>query len=311
MEENFNHVPVLLNECIEGLNIKPDGVYVDCTLGGGGHSGEIAKRLTTGRLISIDKDEDAIAYSKKRLEAYKDKITFVHDDFKNIESILKNLSVSSIDGVLADLGVSSYQIDVAERGFSYMKDAPLDMRMDREQSLSAYDVVNKYSEKELLRVLYEYGEESNARNIVRNIIAAREKEPIKTTSELAELVSKSYPPKERYKHGNPAKKTFQAIRIEVNNELAGLQDFIYDLALRLKKGGRMCVITFHSLEDRIVKHAFIELEKDCVCDKKLPVCVCNKRREAIIITKKPILGEKEKEVNKRAESAKLRIIERV
>ena len=221
------------------------------------------------------------------------------------------MQIKDLDGILLDLGVSSYQIDTAERGFSYVKDAPLDMRMDREQSLSAYDVVNKYSEKELLRVLYEYGEESNARNIVRNIIAAREKEPIKTTSELAELVSKSYPPKERYKHGNPAKKTFQAIRIEVNNELAGLQDFIYDLALRLKKGGRMCVITFHSLEDRIVKHAFIELEKDCVCDKKLPVCVCNKRREAIIITKKPILGEKEKEVNKRAESAKLRIIERV
>ena len=307
----YFHVPVLYDEVIDGLSIKPDGIYLDGTLGGGGHTRGILERLTTGRLIVNDKDADAIENAKDKLSDYADKITYVHDDYKNIIAHLDDLQIKDLDGILLDLGVSSYQIDTAERGFSYVKDAPLDMRMDREQSLSAYDVVNKYSEKELLRVLYEYGEESNARNIVRNIIAAREKESIKTTSELAELVSKSYPPKERYKHGNPAKKTFQAIRIEVNNELAGLQDFIYDLALRLKKGGRMCVITFHSLEDRIVKHAFIELEKDCVCDKKLPVCVCNKRREAIIITKKPILGEKEKEVNKRAESAKLRIIERV
>ncbi len=307
----YFHVPVLYDEVIDGLSIKPDGIYLDGTLGGGGHTRGILERLTTGRLIANDKDADAIENAKDKLSDYADKITYVHDDYKNIIAHLDDLQIKDLDGILLDLGVSSYQIDTAERGFSYVKDAPLDMRMDREQSLSAYDVVNKYSEKELLRVLYEYGEESNARNIVRNIIAAREKEPIKTTSKLAELVSKSYPPKERYKHGNPAKKTFQAIRIEVNNELAGLQDFIYDLALRLKKGGRMCVITFHSLEDRIVKHAFIELEKDCVCDKKLPVCVCNKRREAIIITKKPILGEKEKEVNKRAESAKLRIIERV
>lgn len=307
----YFHVPVLYDEVIDGLSIKPDGIYLDGTLGGGGHTRGILERLTTGRLIANDKDADAIENAKDKLSDYADKITYVHDDYKNIIAHLDDLQIKDLDGILLDLGVSSYQIDTAERGFSYVKDAPLDMRMDREQSLSAYDVVNKYSEKELLRVLYEYGEESNARNIVRNVIAAREKEPIKTTSELAELVSKSYPPKERYKHGNPAKKTFQAIRIEVNNELAGLQDFIYDLALRLKKGGRMCVITFHSLEDRIVKHAFIELEKDCVCDKKLPVCVCNKRREAIIITKKPILGEKEKEVNKRAESAKLRIIERV
>lgn len=307
----YFHIPVLYDEVIDGLSIKPDGIYLDGTLGGGGHTRGILERLTTGRLIANDKDADAIENAKDKLSDYADKITYVHDDYKNIIAHLDDLQIKDLDGILLDLGVSSYQIDTVERGFSYVKDAPLDMRMDREQSLSAYDVVNKYSEKELLRVLYEYGEESNARNIVRNIIAAREKEPIKTTSELAELVSKSYPPKERYKHGNPAKKTFQAIRIEVNNELAGLQDFIYDLALRLKKGGRMCVITFHSLEDRIVKHAFIKLEKDCVCDKKLPVCVCNKRREAIIITKKPILGEKEKEVNKRAESAKLRIIERV
>lgn len=307
----YFHVPVLYDEVIDGLKIKPDGIYLDGTLGGGGHTRGILDRLTTGRLIANDKDADAIENAKDKLSDYAEKITYVHDDYKNIIAHLDDLQIDGLDGILLDLGVSSYQIDTAERGFSYVKDAPLDMRMDREQSLSAYDVVNKYSEKELLRVLYEYGEESNARNIVRNILAARAKEPIKTTSELAELISKSYPPKERYKHGNPAKKTFQAIRIEVNNELAGLQDFIYDLALRLKKGGRMCVITFHSLEDRIVKHAFIELEKDCVCDKKLPVCVCNKRREAIIITKKPILGEKEKEVNKRAESAKLRIIERV
>ncbi len=307
----YYHVPVLYDEVIDGLKIKPDGIYLDGTLGGGGHTRGILERLTTGRLIANDKDADAIENAKDKLSDYAEKIIYVHDDYKNIIARLDDLQIKELDGILLDLGVSSYQIDTAERGFSYVKDAPLDMRMDREQSLSAYEVVNRYSEKELLRVLYEYGEESNARNIVRNILAARAKEPIKTTSELAELVSKSYPPKERYKHGNPAKKTFQAIRIEVNNELAGLQDFIYDLALRLKKGGRMCVITFHSLEDRIVKHAFIELEKDCVCDKKLPVCMCNKRREAIIITKKPILGEKEKEVNKRAESAKLRIIERV
>lgn len=308
---NYVHIPVLYKEVIEGLDIKPDGIYLDGTLGGGGHSRGILEKLTTGRLIAVDKDADAIENAKDVLKEHLDKITFVHDDYKNILAWLDDNDIGELDGVLLDLGVSSYQIDTAERGFSYIKDAPLDMRMDKEQALSAYEVVNKYSEQELLRVLYEYGEESNARSITRKIIAAREKAPIKTTLELAEIAAAGYPPKERYKHGNPAKKTFQAIRIEVNNELSGLQDFAYELALRLKKGGRMCVITFHSLEDRMIKRAFVELEKDCICDKRLPVCVCNKRREAIIITKKPILGEKEKEQNKRSESAKLRIIERV
>lgn len=307
----YVHVPVLYDEVIDGLKIKPDGIYLDGTLGGGGHSRGILERLVSGKLVANDKDSDAIENAKIALKDYLDKIIFVHDDYKNVTSALDKNGITELDGILLDLGVSSYQIDTAERGFSYVKDAPLDMRMDREQTLSAYEVINEYSESELLRVLYQYGEESFARNIVRKIISVREKEPIKTTLQLAELVAAAYPAKERYKHGNPAKKTFQAIRIEVNNELSGLQDFIYNLALRLKKGGRMCVITFHSLEDRIVKRAFVELEKDCVCDKRLPVCVCNKRREAIIITKKPILGEKEKDKNKRAESAKLRIIERV
>ncbi|MGN1042410.1 MAG: 16S rRNA (cytosine(1402)-N(4))-methyltransferase RsmH [Christensenellales bacterium] len=307
----YVHVPVLYDEVIDGLKIKPDGIYLDGTLGGGGHSRGILERLDGGKLVANDKDSDAIENAKIVLKDYLDKIIFVHDDYKNVISALDENGITELDGILLDLGVSSYQIDTTERGFSYVKDAPLDMRMDREQTLSAYEVINEYSESELLRVLYQYGEEGFARNIVRKIISVREKEPIKTTLQLAELVAAAYPAKERYKHGNPAKKTFQAIRIEVNNELNGLQDFIYNLALRLKKGGRMCVITFHSLEDRIVKRAFVELEKDCVCDKRLPVCVCNKRREAIIITKKPILGEKEKDKNKRAESAKLRIIERV
>lgn len=307
----YRHVPVLYDDVIEGLKLRPDGIYFDGTLGGGGHSEGILKQLTTGRLIANDKDIDAINNAKVRLKEYADKITFIHDDYKNALRNLDELGIKELDGVLLDLGVSSYQIDTPERGFSYIKDATLDMRMDGEQSLSALNVINEYSEAELLRVLYEYGEERNARQIVRKIIARREESPITSTLELASIVASAYPPKERYKHGNPAKKTFQAIRIEVNDELRGLEQFVYDLALRIKKGGRMCVITFHSLEDRLVKKAFLELEKDCVCDKKLPVCVCNKRKEAIIITKKPISGEKEADTNKRAESAKLRIIERV
>ncbi|MBR1746798.1 MAG: 16S rRNA (cytosine(1402)-N(4))-methyltransferase RsmH [Clostridia bacterium] len=307
----YVHVPVLYEDVISGLDVKPDGVYLDGTLGGGGHSRGILERLTTGRLIAFDKDADAIENAQQKLSEYGDKITFVHDDYKNALERLDEMGVGELDGALLDLGVSSYQIDTAERGFSYVKDALLDMRMDEEQSLSALTVVNEYSEKELLRVLYEYGEEPNARAVVRKILAAREKKPIETTLELAELVASAYPPKERYKHGNPAKRTFQAIRIEVNDELRGLEEFVTELALRLKKGGRMCVITFHSLEDRLIKRAFVELEKDCVCDKRLPVCVCNKRQEVKILTKKPILGEKEADKNKRSESAKLRIIERV
>lgn len=312
MEENFNHVPVLLNECIEGLNIKPDSVYVDCTLGGGGHSGEIAKRLTTGRLISIDKDEDAIAYSKKRLEAYKDKITFVHDDFKNIESILKNLSVSSIDGVLADLGVSSYQIDVAERGFSYMKDAPLDMRMDRSQSFSAYDVVNGYDEEKLQKIIFSYGDERYARNIAKNIVKEREKSPVSTTGQLARIIEYSVPASNRWKFGNPSKRTFQAIRIEVNGELKGLDTAVRTYVGLLNPKGRMCVITFHSEEDRIVKQTMKDLATGCICDKSLPVCVCGRHEIVKFISNKAILPSKdEQDENGRSKSAKLRVIEKL
>ena len=308
----YVHVPVLYDDVLEGLQIKPDGVYFDGTLGGGGHALGVLQRLgQNGRLIANDKDAAALENAKEKLAAYADKITYLHDDYKNALGHLDDLGIDKLDGALLDLGVSSYQIDTAERGFSYVKDAMLDMRMDEEQTLSALTVVNEYSEKELVRVLYEYGEEPNARSIARRIVDARGKKPIESTLELAALVAAAYPPKERYKHGNPAKRTFQAIRIEVNDELRGLEEFVTNLALRLKPGGRLCVITFHSLEDRIVKRAFVELEKDCVCDKKLPVCVCNKRQEIKIITKKPILGEKEAEQNKRAESAKLRIAERI
>lgn len=307
----YLHVPVLYQDVIDGLDVKPDGIYFDGTLGGGGHAKGVLEKLTTGRLIANDKDSAAIENAKQKLSQYADKITYIHDDYKNALAHLDELGIGELDGAMLDLGVSSYQIDTAERGFSYVKDALLDMRMDEEQTLSALTVVNEYSEKELLRVLYEYGEEPNARRIVKAILEARAKKPIESTLELANLVANAYPAKERYKHGNPAKRTFQSIRIEVNDELRGLEEFVTNLALRLKKGGRLCVITFHSLEDRLVKRAFVELEKDCICDKKLPVCVCNKRQEIKILTKKPISGEKESEQNKRAESAKLRIAERI
>ena len=307
----YSHFPVLYDDVIEGLQIKPDGVYVDGTLGGGGHSSGILEKLTTGRLIVNDLDLAAIENAKKRFCEKLDKITFLHDDYKNLCENLTELGIDKVDGILLDLGVSSYQIDTAERGFSYVKDAKLDMRMNEEQSLSAYDVVNDYSEEELKKIFYEYGEERYSGLIARNSVRERERKKIETTLELSDLIAKSYPAKDRYKFGNPAKRTFQALRICVNGELNGLYDFIYNVALRLKPGGRMCVITFHSLEDRIVKQAFKELETDCICDKRLPVCVCNKRKEVEIITKKPILGSKESEINKRSESAKLRIIERI
>jgi 16S rRNA (cytosine1402-N4)-methyltransferase len=308
----YSHFPVLFKEVIDGLDIKPGGIYVDGTLGGGGHALGILEKLSDdGKLIANDLDGTAIENAKEKLAKYLDRITFINDDYKNLAEHLDSLGVAEVDGILLDLGVSSYQIDTADRGFSYTKDAKLDMRMNEKQKFSAYTVINGYPESELSKILFDYGEERYARQIARRIVAAREKKPIETTLELAELVALSYPPKERYKYGNPAKRTFQAVRIEVNNELNGLYDFIYNIALRMKKGGRMCVITFHSLEDRAVKHAFAELEKDCICDKRLPVCVCNKRREVEIITKKPILGSIESSVNKRSESAKLRIVKRV
>ena len=302
----------MLNECIEGLNIKPEGIYLDGTLGGAGHSSEIVKRLTTGKLIAIDKDEQALSAAKERLKDYSDKVIYIHDDFKNAIENLDKLGIGKIDGVLLDLGVSSYQLDNAERGFSYNADAPLDMRMDQSQSLTAYDVVNKYSEKEIADILFKYGEEKLSRKIAFNIIKAREKKEIKTTLELAQIVQDSYPAKLRWKGGNPCKRTFQAIRIEVNGELRGLSEAIEALTLRLNEGGRICVITFHSLEDRIAKQIFVYLEKDCICPKEQLICTCGKRQDIKIITKHPIIpSDKELEENKRSQSAKLRIAERI
>lgn len=308
----FLHKPVLLNETIDGLDINKDGIYVDCTLGGGGHSLEIVKRLSSeGRLIAIDKDDEALASAKNRLKEYNN-ITYIHNDFKNVIDELDNLGIKEVDGVLLDLGVSSYQLDNQDRGFSYSADAPLDMRMDKQQSFSAYDVINGYDEKRLADVIYEYGEERFSRKIAYNIVMARKEKPIQTTFELARLIEKSIPVATRWKGGNPCKRTFQAIRIEVNSELDGLGETLNSLSLRLKKGGRLCVITFHSLEDRIAKRVFIELEKSCICPPNQPICNCGKRKEIEIITKKPIVAnEKELEENSRAACAKLRIIKRI
>ncbi|MBQ4072582.1 MAG: 16S rRNA (cytosine(1402)-N(4))-methyltransferase RsmH [Clostridia bacterium] len=308
----FKHISVMYNECIEGLNINPEGIYVDGTLGGAGHSRGILERLTSGKLICNDLDTMAIENAKKVLGDKLDKVIFLHDDYKNLVYNLDQMGIDKVDGILLDLGVSSPQIDDPNRGFSYSKPAPLDMRMDTEQELDAKAVINGYSEEELAKIFFEYGEEKLSRKIARAIVREREKEEITTTDRLANIIERCYPQGYRFKHGHPAKRVFQAVRIEVNGELEGLYDFIYNVALRLKVGGRMAVITFHSLEDRIVKNAFIELEKDCICDKRLPVCVCNKRQEVKIITKKPLVAtEEELANNKRAESAKLRIIERV
>lgn len=302
----------MLEECIEGLDIKPDGTYLDCTLGGGGHSLEIVKRLTNGRLFAVDKDAEAIASAKQRLREYEDKITYIHDDFKNALERLDELNVDKLDGVLIDLGVSSYQLDNGQRGFSYNVDAPLDMRMNTEQYLSAYNVVNEYDEESLANIIWQYGEDKLSRRIAKNIVEYRQKQEIKTTGQLAKIIEESYPAKLRWKFGNPCKRTFQAIRIEVNGELKDLDKAVTDLSLRLKEGGRICIITFHSLEDRIVKRAFVELNKDCICPPHQPICTCNKRRDVEIITKKPITAsDDELAQNSRAASAKLRIAKRV
>lgn len=305
----FQHYSVMLNECIEGLNIKPDGIYVDGTLGGAGHSYKIAERLNkNGRLIAIDKDLDAIEVSKERLKEF-DNVTFVHDDYKNLPQILDDLGIEKVDGILLDLGVSSYQLDNRSRGFSYMGDAELDMRMNREQSLTAKEVVNNYSESELVKIFFEYGEEKFSKKIASNIVKAR---PIESTGRLAEIIEKSYPAAVRFKGGNPCKRVFQAIRIEVNEELDGLYESLLNMARRLNTKGRMCVITFHSLEDRMAKNAFQYLYCDCICPPHQPICTCDKRREVEIITRKPIVpNEKELEENKRSQSAKLRIIEKI
>lgn len=309
----FAHIPVMLDECLEGLNIKADGIYVDGTVGGAGHSIEIVKRLSgNGRLICVDKDEDALKAAGERLAPYSDRVTFIHDDYKNLVAELDSIGVGKVDGILLDLGVSSYQLDNAERGFSYMKDAPLDMRMDRSQRISAYEVVNGYSESELARILFDYGEEKLARQIARNIVRARAEKPIETTLELAKIVEDTYPAKTRWKFGHPAKRTFQAIRIEVNDELSSLGEAVTQMARRLEKGGRMAVITFHSLEDRIVKSAFKELSLACTCPPDFPVCVCGKVQEVELVNKKPIVAsEVELEKNSRSQSAKLRVIEKL
>lgn len=308
----FHHISVLLNECIDNLNIRPDGIYVDGTMGGGGHSLEIAKRLTTGRLICIDQDPNAHEAAGKRLAEYKDRITFVRDNFGNIKSILDSLGIEKIDGMLLDIGVSSHQLDEAERGFSYQQDAPLDMRMNPDRPFSAYDVVNGYDEDELDRVIFTYGEERWARRIAQFIVKEREAKPIETTGELVDIIKKAVPKGARKDGPHPAKRTFQAIRIEVNGELEVLQRAIDDVAARLAVGGRLCIITFHSLEDRIVKEAFRKQENPCICPPQFPVCVCGKMPLGRVITRKPILPSKEElEENPRSRSAKLRVLEGV
>lgn len=309
----FNHKPIMLQEVIQNLNINPDGIYVDLTLGGAGHSTEIAKKLSEqGVLIGVDKDLTAIEVSKERLKPFKCKKIFIHSDFKNLKEILKQNNITQVDGILADLGVSSYQIDEASRGFSYIKNAPLDMRMDLDSSLTAEKVVNNYSEKELLKILYEYGEENFAKSIVRNIIKFRQIKPIETTGELASIIEKSYPSKLLHKGTNVCKKTFQAIRIEVNSELESLQNSLQDMVTSLKKFGRLCIITFHSLEDRLVKNCFTENAKSCICPKNFPVCVCNHKQVVKIITKKPITPSlEEQKDNSRCLSSKLRVVEKL
>lgn len=308
----FKHVSVLLDESIENLRIKPDGIYVDGTLGRGGHTEQILKRLTTGKVIAVDKDIEAIKLVEERLKEYGDKLILVHEDFKNLTEILDGLEIKEVDGVLLDLGVSSYQIDNPERGFSYRYDAKLDMRMDQSQYLTAFNVINEYNEKQLSDIFFKYGEERYSNRIANNIVKYRNEQSIRTTKQLVEIIEKSLPQKELHKGSHPAKKIFQAVRIEVNQELKDLDKIIEDLALRLRVGGRICVISFHSLEDRIVKQAFKYLELDCICDKSAPICTCNKRQEVKIITKKPILpSEKELEENPRSQSAKLRVCERI
>lgn len=307
----FKHFSVLKEEAIAGLNIRPDGFYVDCTTGGGGHSFEIAKRLSTGKLICIDKDTDALKASKERLKEYADKIIFVNDNFVNIDKILSSLDIAGVDGVIADLGVSSYQLDEGSRGFSFKSNARLDMRMNKAQSLDAYKVLNTYSEQELSRIMYTYGEEKNARQIARKIVTLREKKPIETTFEFRDIVVSSYPPKFQNK-GSLCNKAFQAIRIEVNNELNDLPVAVERMISALNPQGRLSIITFHPLEDRVVKQAFKLHATDCICPPRIPKCVCNHHSDVVLITRHPIApSEQELELNSRSASAKLRIIEKV
>lgn len=313
MQQNFGHYSVLLNETIENLNIRPGGTYVDCTLGGAGHSEQILKRLTEGgRLIGIDRDSYALEKASERLAPFGSQAMLIKGNFSDAADLLNENGITEIDGVVADLGVSSFQLDNADRGFSYMHDAPLDMRMSQGEGMSAYDVVNGYDEKELARIISLYGEERFAEKIARDIVRAREKEPVKTTFELSEIIKNAIPAKNRKDGPHPAKRTFQAIRIEVNGELDVIPKMIDGLFPLLTVGGRMAIITFHSLEDRIVKHTFLEYTKGCECPPDFPVCVCGKTPRAEVLTKKPILPSvTELAENPRSRSAKLRVLMKI
>lgn len=307
----FVHKSVLLNETIENLNIQPDGIYVDGTLGGGGHSFEIASRLEGGRLIGIDQDDAAIAAATERLSPFSEKVTIVRSNYVNMKNVLEELDIQEVNGILLDLGVSSYQLDTVERGFTYKVDTPLDMRMDRRQSISAMEIVNDYSEKELFRVIRDYGEDPFAKNIAKHIVQERAKAPIETTGQLNEIIKAAIPAKMRATGGHPSKRTYQAIRIECNHELDVLKNSLDMMIDLLAPGGRLCIITFHSLEDRIVKSAFKRRENPCTCPPEFPVCVCGKKSAGKVITRKPILpGDEELEENSRSKSAKLRVFEK-
>lgn len=309
---NFSHKSVLLDETIDNLNIKPDGIYVDGTLGGGGHAYQVCKRLSNkGRFIGIDQDEAAIAAGSARLAEFSDIVTIVRSNYSSMAKVLKDLGISKVDGILLDLGVSSYQLDTAERGFTYRENAPLDMRMDQRQSMTAKDIVNEYSEFDLYRIIRDYGEDKFAKNIAKHIVAYRQDKTIETTDELIDIIKASIPMKVRAVGGHPAKKTFQAIRIELNKELEVLNNSLNEMIDLLNDDGRICIITFHSLEDRIVKSIFKTNENPCICPPNFPVCTCNRKSKGKVITRKPIIPTQEEiEENKRSKSSKLRVFER-
>ena len=308
----FQHTSVLLHETVDGLNIRPDGIYVDATLGGGGHAFQVCSRLNSkGRFIGIDQDAAAIEAASARLSVFGEKVTIIRSNYCDMKARLQEIGIDKVDGIMIDLGVSSYQLDTADRGFSYRMDAPLDMRMDQRQTMTAKDIVNTYSEMELFHVIRDYGEDRFAKNIAKHIVAERQKSPIETTGQLVEIIRQSIPMKVQKTTGHPAKRTFQAIRIELNRELDVLKDTLDDMIDLLNPGGRLCVITFHSLEDRIVKSNFRRNENPCTCPSDFPVCVCGKVSKGRVVTRKPILpGEEELEINSRSKSAKLRIFER-
>ena len=308
----FQHTSVLLHETVDGLNIRPDGIYVDATLGGGGHAFQVCSRLDSkGRFIGIDQDAAAIEAASARLSVFGEKVTIIRSNYCDMKARLQEIGIDKVDGIMIDLGVSSYQLDTADRGFSYRMDAPLDMRMDQRQTMTAKDIVNTYSEMELFHVIRDYGEDRFAKNIAKHIVVERQKSPIETTGQLVEIIRQSIPMKVQKTTGHPAKRTFQAIRIELNRELDVLKDTLDDMIDLLNPGGRLCVITFHSLEDRIVKSNFRRNENPCTCPSDFPVCVCGKVSKGRVVTRKPILpGEEELKVNSRSKSAKLRIFER-